>query len=273
MRLKTIAPVTAVMLALAVPASASAATLIGSGSSVAQPVLQGLFKQYHRLHRGISFVYTPDGGNAGVKDVQQGRSQFAVNTRLPLPSDSGTSYIKAYFDGLVIGVNRRNRLSNLSIARTRNIFTGLLTNWSSIPGSGLSTTIDAVGRDSTAGTYTFFLAAVLNNKPQASTVNPLSTDGLVANAIKRDPNAIGYVGLSHSGLANGVKNLTLNGIAATARNIRRLRYPLSRFVWFVIPNSGASRNVQKFIDWARTSKDAGVVINRSGGVSAFNRTR
>ena len=64
-----------------------------------------LFRGYNKLHHKIHFKYIPDGGNAGVKDVQQHRSQFAIQTRPPLPSDRGTTYDKLFLDGLCIAVN------------------------------------------------------------------------------------------------------------------------------------------------------------------------
>ena len=91
----------------ALPASAGAATLIGSGSVAAQPVLQALFATYEKVHKKVEFVYTANGGNAGVKDVQNGTSQFAGNARTPLPSDAGTTYIKMFLDGLCIWTSTR----------------------------------------------------------------------------------------------------------------------------------------------------------------------
>jgi ABC-type phosphate transport system, periplasmic component len=73
------------------------------------------------------------------------------------------------------------------------------TNWSQVPGSNLTSTIDPVGRDTNGGTYNFFLQAVLNNQNPSSKVNALTADGLVINAVKSDPNAIGYAGLAWQG--------------------------------------------------------------------------
>ena len=77
---------------LALAPAAQAVTLTGSGSSAAQPYMLELFKAYSRIHRNVHFKYIPDGGNAGVKDVQAGRVLFAINTRPPEPSDAGTTY-------------------------------------------------------------------------------------------------------------------------------------------------------------------------------------
>jgi phosphate transport system substrate-binding protein len=275
MRIKTLAITALALLGLAVPASAGAkTTLIGSGSVAAQPVLQALFKAYETsVNKNVKFTYTANGGNAGIKDVQNGTSQFAGQARTPLPSDAGTTYIKLYLDGLCLDVNPKNKLSNISIQQTHDIYRGLLTNWNQIPGSGLETTIDPVGRDTNGGTYNFFLQSVLNNEPPASNVNALTADGLVVNAVKQDPNAIGYAGLAWQ--KKGLKPLKVNGVKCEAAKIsvEPLKYPLSRYIFIVLPTANPSPAVQKFVDWARTSPLAGEVINKAGGVAAFNKKK
>jgi phosphate transport system substrate-binding protein len=273
MRSKTLAMAAFALLGLAAPASAGAVTLIGSGSVAAQPVLQALFATYtKKVNHKVHFVYTANGGNAGVKDVQNGTSQFAGNARTPLPSDAGTTYIKMFMDGLCLDVNKKNKLANITIQQAHDVYRGLLTNWSQLPGSGLDTTIDPVGRDTNGGTYNFFLQAVLNNEPPASNVNALTADGLVANAVKQDPNAIGYAGLAWQ---SGLKPLKVNGVPCTPSKIsvEPLKYPLSRYLFMVLPGDGSSSPpaLLKFIDWMRLSPLAGEVIGKAGGVPAFNK--
>jgi phosphate transport system substrate-binding protein len=274
MRIKTLAIAAIALLGLAAPASAGAVTLIGSGSVAAQPVLQALFATYTKqVNPKVKFVYTPNGGNAGVKDVQNGTSQFAGQARTPLPSDAGTTYIKFFLDGLCLDVNPKNSLSNISIQQTHDIYRGLLTNWSQVGGSNLTTTIDPVGRDTNGGTYNFFLQAVLGNEAPASNVNALTADGLVVNAVKQDPNAIGYAGLAWQ--KKGLKTLKVNGVPCTPSKIsvEPLKYPLSRYIFLVLPGDGSSspKALVKFIDWARRSSLAGSVITKAGGVPAFNK--
>ena len=271
MRIKTLAITAMAVLAFAAPATAGAQTLIGSGSVAAQPVLQALFKAYEKQNKGIHFTYTADGGNAGIKDVQTGTSQFAGQARTPLPSDAGTTYIKLYLDGLCMDVNPKNTIKNISIESLHNIYRGIETNWSQVGGSNLTTTIDPVGRDTNGGTYTFFLQAVLNNELPASNVNALTADGLVVNAVKQDPNAIGYAGLAWQ--KKGITPIKVNGIACEAKNVsvEPLKYPLSRYIFLVLPTENASPAVQKFATWARSNAEAGEIINKAGGVAAFNK--
>src|SRR3954447_9429048 len=146
MKIKTLAITAIAVIALAIPAAASAQTFIGSGSVATQPALQALFAQYTKKPKGkVNFVYPANGGNAGVKDVQTGTSQFAGQARTPLPSDAGTTYIKMFLDGLCLDVNPKNSISNISIQQAHDVYRGLLTNWSQVGGSNLTTTIDPVG--------------------------------------------------------------------------------------------------------------------------------
>jgi phosphate transport system substrate-binding protein len=271
MRIKTLMAAGGVLVALAAPASAAATTLIGSGSVAAEPVLRPLFAKYQKVSKGKAhFLYTANGGNAGVADVQSGKSQFAGQARPPLPSDAGTTYIKLYLDGLCVDVNQANSLSNLSIAQVADIYHAVTTNWSQVGGSNRTTTIHPFGRDTNGGTFNFFLQGVLNNQPAASNVTALTADGLVKNAVSGDPDGIGYFGLAWQG--GGVKALNLNGVPCTAPNVKSLKYPLSRFIFLVLPTNSPNPLVQRFADWVRTSPDAGKIIAKSGGVPAFNRT-
>jgi phosphate transport system substrate-binding protein len=274
MRIKALAIAAVTCAALLAPSAAGAITLVGSGGTAPQPVLEALFKTYTKqVNRNVHFLYTADGGNAGVKDVQSGTSMFAGQGRSPLPSDAGTTYVKLDLDGLCFDVNPKNKLSNITIQQAHDIYRGILTDWSQIPGSGITGTIDPVGRDSNGGTYNYFLQAVLNNELQASNVNALTADGLVINAVEQDPNAIGYAALSWQ--SKKVKTLKVNGVACEAKNIsvEPLKYPLSRYLFVVLPGNGKESPpaLLKFLDWARTSKLAGEVIAAAGGVPAFNK--
>lgn len=261
----------AVLLALIAgsAATAHAATVFGSGSSVLQPYFNALAAAYKKVDPHTNFVYTADGGNAGAKDVQQGKSAFALQTRPPLPSDSGLSYSKLFLDGLCVAVNPANSLNNLSITQVGDVFLGNVTEWQQL-GSNLRSPISAFGRNSTAGTYTFFQAAVLNGATQATNVTQLDTDGEVAVAVAHNQAGMGYVGLANSGPGSGVKRLKLGGQPCQASAIKTLKYPLSRYGWIVLPAVHPNAAATRFGDWVRTSYAAGQIIAKAGAVPAFN---
>jgi phosphate transport system substrate-binding protein len=286
----TVATVVVAGGALAVPGAASAkaakVTLHGSGSSAAQTYVQNLFSAYHKLHPNVNFTYNPDGGNAGVKDVQQKKADFAIQTSPPAASDSGTVFDELFLDALTVGVNSSNPLGSLALPQVADVFLGTDTNWSQLPGAPLQTTIDAYGRNSTAGLYTIFSKAVLNGATQASGVTQEQTDGDVASRLATDGNGIGYVGLANSH-KKGVKALKLSakaGGTAYAPTIANIKlwakdqkakksggYPLTHFDWAVLPKGKVNNDVAAFFNWVINSPAAGSVINKSGAVAYFNK--
>jgi phosphate transport system substrate-binding protein len=279
-RAKALLVIAAVIPALAIPASASASTeLIGSGSSAAQPYMLALFNAYHKLHKNVVFKYNPDGGNAGVKDVQNGVSQFAVQTAAPLPSQTHVTFTKLFLDALCIDVNSKNTISNISLPSLAGIFKqpATFTSWSQVGGSNLgSDTIQPEGRNAAAGQFTFFQAAVLNGGAENTSTSQLTSDGLVKTTIEKTKDAIGYVGLANSGVkgetkAVGEKALSINGIACSPANVKKETYPLWRYDWAVMPSSHPNPAALQFFSWARTSAAAGKVLSASGAVPAFNK--
>jgi phosphate transport system substrate-binding protein len=267
-RTRTLAAVAAVVPALAIPASAGAATVLGSGSSAEQPILTSLFAAYKKVAPKVKFIFNPDGGNAGVQDVQQGRSAFAINPRPPLPSDAGTTYYKIYLDGLCVDVNPANHLTSMSQTQIKDIFLADLTSWTSFPGSKLTSSIAPFGRNSTAGTYTFFESAILGGATQAGTVAQESSDGEVATAVAHNTAGIGYIGLAHSKASDGVKRLNVNGVACSPAEVKNGKYLLRRYVWFVLPRKKPNKAAVAFKNWILT-KNAAKVINAAGAVAAF----
>jgi ABC-type phosphate transport system substrate-binding protein len=257
---------------LAVPAVASAKiTLVGSGSSAAQLYMNELFRGYSKIHKNIKFLYTADGGNAGVSDVLAGRSQFAIQTAPPVSIDAGTQFDKLFLDALCIDVNAHNSVSNITIPTLKDIFTGVDTSWSQVSGSAFSSTIAPFGRTSSAGQYTFFKSAVLGSSSQAEPlVQEEANDGLVATSIEGNQNGIGYVGLANS-THPGEKSVEVNGVPCNAAHVRNKSYPLFRYDWGVLPRTHPNLQVEEFFDWVRLSAAAGKIINGAGAVAAFNK--
>jgi ABC-type phosphate transport system substrate-binding protein len=256
------------------PAVASASTnFYGSGSSAAQSYMDALFTGYEKAHPSIHFHYNPDGGNAGVTDVVNGNSQFAIQTAAPSATKKPTEWGKLFLDALCIDVNSKNALSNISPSSVQGIFQSnpLYDSWNQVPAasgkaSGLgSQTILEEGRNSAAGQYTFFVQEILKGGSENQSVTQESTDGEVKVQIETHANAIGYVGLANSAGKNE-KALELNGVPCTSKYVANEKYPLWRWDWVVLPASPSPQLVT-FFDWVTDSPAAAKIINEAGAVA------
>jgi len=274
-RVQALAGIAAAASMLAIPATASATTTFyGSGSSAAQSYVTALFNAYHKLHPSIKFVYNPDGGNAGVTDVVNKESEFAIQTAAPSKTSVPTYWDKLFLDALCIDVNSSNKISDVSESAVEGIYESnpLYTAWNQVPTAGGSAsnlgsqTILEEGRNSAAGQYTFFVAEVLHGGSENQGVTQESTDGEVKVQIQEHTNAIGYVGLANSA-AKGEKALALNGVPCTAKYVANKTYPLWRWDWVVLP-ANPNPQLVAFFEWVTESAAAAKVINKAGAVAS-----
>ena len=82
--------------------------------------------------------------------------------------------------------------------------------------------------------------------------------------MKQDKNAIGYAGLAWQG--SSIKKIKVNGVPCAPKQIKKFKYPLTRYIFTVVPTKHPDKDVLKWVDWARTSHAAGKIINKAGRV-------
>jgi phosphate transport system substrate-binding protein len=134
-------------------------------------------------------------------------------------------------DGLGVFVNRPNPMSKLSLPQLKAIFTCEITDWSKLPGSGKTGTIEAFRRDDNSGTTDTFKSLVgIKSFGACVTVMPETTD--IANETSTNPNAIAYSGLSASREGNRTVSISKTDDSGayqpTVHNVRVKLYPLAR---------------------------------------------
>jgi len=237
-------------------------------------VLQALFATYtKKVSKSTHFVYTANGGNAGVKDVQNGTSRVRWPCPHALPSDAGTTYVKLYpRRPAAWTVNKGNKLSDISVQQTHDIYRGLLTNWNQIPGSGLENH-DRPGRPRHQRRDLQLLPqAVLQHEAPASNVHALTADGPGRQRRQAGHQRDRLRRLAWQG-SKKLKTLKVNGIPCQANKIsvEPLKYPLSRYIFIVPADRQPEPGGAEIHRLARRSPLAGEVISKAGRVPAFNK--
>ena len=238
-----------------VPGTAAAKPTISmSGSTSVAPLAAKLARGYLRqFPNSVSFRLAQGGSDIGVADVARGRVTIGNSSRDPKPTDpGGLVFNKIARDAICIASNSRNPVSNLSQAQIQAIFGGQVRDWSQIPGSGVSGSINVVVRTAASGTQDAFQKIFMGNTKISSGAAQKASNGLVAQAIKNDPNAIGYVSLAFT---KGLNDARYKGVACTLRSSKSGQYEGTRNFWMVTrgPASGAAR---KFIRWIQNNTAA-----------------
>ena len=242
----------------AVPAAASAKTLIGSGSSARSRTSRRCSSGTTRSTRRSSSSTRPTAATPASRTCSRARassphSAAAAADRLGTTLRRSSSSTASASRQPGEQADEPRTISQVRGHLPRDGHDEL----ERVPGLGpRARTIAAFGRDSTAGTYTFFQSAVLERQDAGVERHAADSDGLVANAVDEEP---------ERDRLRRASRTQVKGSGAQAAHAQRRRrappsarqdaqYPLSRYVWFVLaerePRTPGARSSS---DWVRTS--------------------
>ena len=249
-----------------VPSSSAA---VPAGSEAAQSELSGSIQMVgstsmEKLANALSEVFMekyPDvtvtaefvGSGAGIEAVNNGTAEIGNSSRNLKDEEKEAGAVEniVAIDGIAVCVDPANTVTGLTREQLTNIYNGAITNWSEI--GGTDTPIVVVGREAGSGTRGAF-EELLELEDACAYANELDSTGAVMAKVASTPGAIGYVSLDV--LDDTVVALDLEGVAATAENIKAGNYFLSRP--FVMATKGAiseqSELVQAWFDFVMSEE-------------------
>ena len=164
-------------------------------------------------------------------------------------------------DGLAIILHPDNPLHQLDTVQLARIFSGEVKTWEELGGSG--GTIHLYARDDQSGTYDTFKELVLSGrgKSLSSATRRFESSEQLSDAVSRDPQGIGFIGLPYVRSAKAVAivdgqsqaMLPLNSLIATED------YPLSRRLFFYLPPNGKNPWAQALVAFAQSRQGQAIV--------------
>jgi phosphate transport system substrate-binding protein len=250
--LRTLTVFLLVTLTLVVPANAFGKRLIIDGSTAMLPLVQKLSTAYHRAFPSVAAPKVGGGQTAiGISDAKVGRVDIGDASRDPIPGvdPKGLVFTKVARDGVCVITNNKNPVGSLSPETVAGIFTGRIRDWSAVPGSAVTGSIDLFDRDGASGTQDAFQNIFLGENLRVSpTATPESSEGLEVNAVGADKSAIGFVSFAAT-INGGVHTVSYQGIPCTLSNAKSGQYGGVRNFWFVTKKTGVSAAAVKFINW------------------------
>ncbi|MGO9097375.1 MAG: substrate-binding domain-containing protein [Bryobacteraceae bacterium] len=167
-------------------------------------------------------------------------------------------------DGLAIIVNKSNAVAALSTSQIAKIFTGEITDWRDVGGSGGA--IQVLARDDKSGTFDTFKALVLAKRQLVATAARLEDSRELSDRVASDPSAIGFIGLPYirSTKAIAVSEAGTTPLVPNRLTVATEDYLLSRRLFFY---TAAAPNplVRRFVEFALAS-DGQDIVARIGFV-------
>jgi len=267
----TVAESTVAASSEAAPAEATAdlsgsISMVGSTSmeKLANALSEAFMEEYPEVTVTAEFV----GSGAGIEAVTNGTADIGNSSRSLKDEEKAAGVVEnvVAIDGIAVCVDPANEVADLTKEQLTNIYNGTVTNWKEI--GGADEPIIVIGREAGSGTRGAF-EELVDLKDACKYANELDSTGAVIAKVASTPGAIGYASLD--ALDDSVKALSLEGVEATAENIKAGNYFLSRP--FVMATKGEiseqSKQVQAYFDFINSAdgqnviKSVGLIIPNS----------
>ena len=212
----------------AAPAEATAdlsgsISMVGSTSmeKLANALSEAFMEEYPEVTVTAEFV----GSGAGIEAVTNGTADIGNSSRSLKDEEKAAGVVEnvVAIDGIAVCVDPANEVADLTKEQLTNIYNGTVTNWKEV--GGADKPIIVIGREAGSGTRGAF-EELVDLKDACKYANELDSTGAVIAKVASTPGAIGYASLD--ALDDSVKALSLEGVEATAENIKAGNYFLSR---------------------------------------------
>lgn len=198
-------------------------SMVGSTSmeKLANALSEAFMEEYPDVTVTAEFV----GSGAGIEAVTNGTADIGNSSRSLKDEEKAAGVVEnvVAIDGIAVCVDPANEVADLTKEQLTNVYNGTVTNWKEV--GGADEPIIVIGREAGSGTRGAF-EELVDLVDGCKYANELDSTGAVIAKVASTPGAIGYASLD--ALDDSVKALSLEGVEATAENIKAGNYFLSR---------------------------------------------
>ena len=236
-----------------------------NGSTSMEEVMGVLTEQFTNDNPDVSVTYDPTGSGTGIEAAANGTADIGLSSRALTEEETASGLVgtEVALDGIAVIVNADSPVADLSVEQIAQIFTGEITDWSEVGGDAGE--IACIGREANSGTRDGF-ESITETEDLCVLSQELNSTGAVIQAVSSSPNAIGYASLSAVEGQDGIKAITVGGVACTEETVKDGTYEIQRpFVFVTKEGAALSEAAQAFFDFA-TSADASELIAGAGAV-------
>ena len=240
-------------------------SVVTLGSTSMEKVMGTLAEQFMLDNSGVTVSVEGGGSGAGVEAASNGTADLGLASRGLKDEEkaSGLTETVLALDGIAVIVNAENPVKDLTVEQIASIFTGETANWSGVGGSDLE--IACYGREAGSGTRDGF-ESITDTKDACVLSQELTSTGAVIEAVRSNPQAIGYASLSAVEGQEGITALTVGGVACTEETVLDGTYAIQRpFILVTKDGQALTAPAQAFYDFA-TSTAANDLIKAAGAV-------
>jgi phosphate transport system substrate-binding protein len=243
-----------VLVAISALTTGRADTIVIKGSdTLGAKLVPQLAEQFKAQHPGTAFDIAAEGSATGFAALIDKTAAIGMASRPAKPEEIANGKAKKVdleetivaYDGIAVIVNTANSIKGLTKKQVEQIFTGEITDWSAVGGSGGK--ISVYTRNTSSGTYAEFKELAMKKRDYAQDSQKLAGNEQIAQEVGKNPSGVGYVGLAYT-KASGVRVVPIDGASPSKESVLAKSYPYARPTFFYT-NGEPTGVVKEFIDF------------------------
>ncbi|GGF97907.1 phosphate ABC transporter substrate-binding protein [Paenibacillus abyssi] len=250
-------------------ASELTGSILASGSSALQPLVDQASKKFMDQNPGVTIQVQGGGSGTGLAQITAGQvdignSDVFAEEKLDAAQAEGLVDHQVAVVAMSTVVNPDVAVDSLTKQQLVDIFSGKVKNWSEIGGNDQA--IQIINRPASSGTRATFEKYALGMKAEdlQGSIQEDSS-GTVRKLVGETPGAIGYLALSY--LNDSVKAVQYEGVAATEENVANGTYPV--WAYEHMYTKGEPNEVTKaFLDFMMSPEVQDSVVVEMGYIPA-----
>jgi phosphate transport system substrate-binding protein len=229
-------------------------TIVIKGSdTLGAKLVPQLAEQFKAQHPGTAFDIAAEGSATGFAALIDKTAAIGMASRPAKPEEIANGKAKGVdlketivaYDGIAVIVNTANPIKGLTKKQVEQIFTGEITDWSAVGGSGGK--ISVYTRNTSSGTYAEFKELAMKKRDYAPDSQKLAGNEQIAQEVGKNPNGVGYIGLAYT-KASGIKVVPIDGASPSKESVLAKSYPYARPTFFYT-NGEPTGVMKEFIDF------------------------
>jgi phosphate transport system substrate-binding protein len=229
------------------------AIVIKGSDTLGAKLVPQLAEQFKAQHPGTAFDIAAEGSATGFAALIDKTAAIGMASRPAKPEEIANGKAKGVdmkettvaYDGIAVIVNTANSIKGLTKKQVEQIFTGEITDWSAVGGSGGK--ISVYTRNTSSGTYAEFKELAMKKRDYAPDSQKLAGNEQIAQEVGKNPNGVGYVGLAYT-KASGIRVVPIDGASPSKESVLAKSYPYARPTFFYT-NGEPTGVVKEFIDF------------------------
>lgn len=230
-----------------------------AGCGITRAAFMNEVAQAFQKESGIAITLTGGGATKGIREVAALRVELGGTCRHLILDDAekGVKLHPVAWDALVVITHPGNPVDNITHAQLKELLTGGITSWQQLGGEDQP--VELILRESRHAGVELMARELLFGDPELAfkPTRRLEESGPLELMVKETAHAVSISGVS-SARRQGLKILTLDGVAPTQENIAAGLYQLFRPLYLVTPED-PSPEIRQFLAFIKSPRGQQVI--------------